>query len=207
MEAALRIVVGTVLAAPALAIQNLAPNAEFDTDVLPWSAGANSSSVGWTSVDHAGCSSSISGAAQAMNFATSSDQGRGISACITGFVPGQTYTFGTDLHFPSGQTRTGSAVLLAVWLSSTDCTGFSRTTDSSPTIDSTTAGGWVHVEGTTVAGADDGSLALVARLIKDQAGGSLALDFDGAYFVPGEGFLFADGFDRQSTCRWSSASP
>ncbi|MEO8196113.1 MAG: hypothetical protein ABI689_05280 [Thermoanaerobaculia bacterium] len=207
VEAALRIVVGTLIAAPAFAIQNLAPNAEFDTDIVPWSAGFNSSSLGWTEVDRSGCSSSISGAAQAMNFASSPDQGRGIFACISDFVPGQTYTFGADLQFPSGQTRTGSALMLAVWLASTDCSGFSRTTDSSPTIDSTTAGDWVHVEGTTVAGEGDGSVALVARLIKDQAGGSLTLDYDGAFFVAGAGFLFADGFDRQSTCRWSSTSP
>ncbi|MEO8277343.1 MAG: hypothetical protein ABI639_14105 [Thermoanaerobaculia bacterium] len=201
------IVLGTLLAAPAFAIQNLAPNAEFDIDIVPWSAGFTSTSVDWTSVDRSGCSASISGAAQAMNFATSSAQGRGISACITGFVPGQTYTFGADLHFPSGQARTGSALMLAVWLASTDCSGFSRTTDSSPAIDSTTAGSWVHVEGTTVAGAEDGSVALVARLVKDQAGGALAVDFDGAFFVPGANFLFDDGFDRQSTCRWSSESP
>ncbi|MEO8197971.1 MAG: IPTL-CTERM sorting domain-containing protein [Thermoanaerobaculia bacterium] len=197
---------GTLFATPAFAMQNLAPNAEFDTDVIPWIAGFNSSSVDWTNVDHGDCSPAISGAAQAMNFATSSNQGRGISACITGFVPGQAYTFGADLHFPSGQTRTGSALMLAVWLASTDCTGFSRTTDSSPTVASTTAGEWVHVEGTTVAGAEDGSVALVARIVKDEAGGALALDFDGAFFVSAAGFLFADGFDRQSTCRWSSTT-
>jgi hypothetical protein len=202
-----RIVVGALLSVPVLAIQNLAPNAEFDTDVVGWSAATNSASVGWTNIDHSGCSASISGAAQAMNFATSSDQGRGISACITGFVPGQTYSFGADFHFPTGQMRTGSALLMAVWLESTDCTGFSRTSDSSTTIDTTTAGNWVHVEGTSVAGADVGSVALVTRLIKDQADGSLALDFDGAYFVPAVGFLFADGFERQSACHWSSTSP
>lgn len=202
-----RLAVGFVFAVPGFAAQNLAPNAEFDTDVVPWNAGTNSSSVGWTNVDHDGCGSSISGAALAMNFATSSDQGRGVSACITDFVPGQTYSFGADFQFPAGQLRTGSALLMAVWLASTDCSGFSRSSDFSTTIDTTTAGSWVHVEGTSVAGPDDGSLALVARLVKDQADGALALDFDGVYFVPETGFLFADGFERQSTCHWSATSP
>lgn len=196
-----------LFAVPALAIQNLAPNAEFDTDVIPWIAGPNSATVGWTNVDHSGCSSSISGAARAMNFATSPNQGRGTSACITAFVPGETYSFGADLQFPPDQMRTGSALLQAVWFESADCTGFSRTSDSSATIETTSAGSWVRVEGTSVAGADDGSVALVARLVKDQSGGSLTLDFDGAWFVPGAGFLFADGFERQSTCHWSSTSP
>ena len=76
--------VGFFFVAPGFAVQNLAPNGEFDTDVIPWVAATNAAAVGWTNVDHDGCDSAISGAAQAMNFATSSDQGRGISACITG---------------------------------------------------------------------------------------------------------------------------
>jgi hypothetical protein len=196
---------GALLTVPASAVQNFAPNAEFDSDVNPWSAGL-SSTVGWTSVDHSGCSSAISGAALATNFATGSDQGRGIFACITGFVPGQAYAFGGDLRFPTGQDRTGSALMMAVWLASTDCTGFSRTTDTSTTIDTTTAGNWVRVEGTGVASEDDGSVALVARLVKEEAGGALELEFDGVYFVPGVHVLFADGFERQSTCHWSSTS-
>jgi hypothetical protein len=49
---AARILVGTFLALPAFAFEDLSPNSEFDTDVVPWIAGANSSSVGWASDDH-----------------------------------------------------------------------------------------------------------------------------------------------------------
>ncbi len=187
--------------------QNLAPNAEFDTDVPPWSTVLGDSSVVWTELDHDGCDAAISGAALATNNAANATQGRGISACITDFVPGEVYTFGADLRFPPGQARTGSAFMRLVFLASTDCTGFSRTSVDSAALDTSDHVDWVRLQSTGVPLEEDGSIALVARLIKNEAGGSLQLDVDGAFFVPGEGFLFADGFERQSTCHWSTTSP
>lgn len=187
--------------------QNLAPNGEFDTDVPPWSAGLGDSSVVWTGLDHDGCDAAISGAALAANNAANATQGRGIAACITDFVPGQTYAFGADLRFPPGQARTGSALMKLIFLASTDCTGFSRMTVDTATLDTSNVGSWFRLESTGVPTVDDGSIALVARLIKNEAGGSLQVDVDGAFFAPGAGFLFADGFERQSTCHWSTTSP
>ena len=187
--------------------QTLAPKAEFDTDVAPWSASLGDSSVVWTGLDHDGCDAAVSGAALATNSAANATQGRGISVCITDFVPGQSYAFGADLRFPPGQARTGSALMKLVFLASTDCTGFSRTTVDSPTLDTSNLGSWFRLESTGVPTVDDGSIALVARLVKNEAGGSLQVDVDGAFFVPGDGFLFADGFERPSTCHWSTTSP
>lgn len=187
--------------------QNLAPNAEFDTDVPPWSTVLGDASVVWTELDHDGCDAEISGAALATNSAANATQGRGISVCITDFVPGEIHTFGADLRFPPGQARTGSALMKLVFLASTDCTGFSRTTVDSATLDTSNPGNWVRLRSTGVPLAEDGSIALVARLIKNEAGGSLQLDIDGAFFGQGEGFLFADGFERPSTCHWSTTSP
>lgn len=187
--------------------QNLAPNAEFDTEVPPWNAVHGDSSVDWTELDHDGCDAAISGAALATNNAANATQGRGISVCITDFVPGEVYTFGADLRFPPGQSRTGSVLMKLVFLASTDCTGFSRTSVDSATLDTSNPGNWARLQSTGVPLAEDGSIALVARLIKNEAGGSLQLDIDGAFFAPGEGFLFADGFERQSTCHWSTTSP
>jgi hypothetical protein len=184
--------------------QNLAPNGEFDTDVPPWGVGLGDSSVDWTELDHDGCEAAVSGAALATNSAANATQGRGISACITDFVPGQVYTFGADLRFPPGQARTGSALMKLVFLASTDCTGFSRTSVDTAPLDTSNTGSWVRLQGTGLPTEDDGSIALVARLIKNEAGGSLQLDVDGAFFLPGEGFIFADGFERQSTCHWST---
>jgi hypothetical protein len=186
--------------------QNLAPNAEFDTDVPPWSAVLGDSSVVWTELDHDGCDAAISGAALATNNAANATQGRGILACITDFVPGETYAFGADLRFPPGQARTGSVFMRLVFLASNDCTGFSRTSVDSPPLDTSDHVDWVRLQSTGVPLEEDGSIALVARLIKNEAGGSLQLDVDGAFFAPGEGFLFADGFERQSTCHWSTTS-
>lgn len=187
--------------------QNLAPNAEFDTDVPPWSAVLGDSSVVWTDLDHDGCDAAVSGAARATNSATNATQGRGISVCITDFVPGQVHTFGADLRFPPGQARTGSVLMKLVFLASTDCTGFSRTSVDSPTLDTSNPGNWVHLQSTGVPLPEDGSIALVARLVKNEAGGSLQVDLDGAFFGPGESFLFADDFEREATCRWSATSP
>ncbi len=187
--------------------QNLAPNAEFDTDIPPWSVGLGDSSVEWTGLDHDGCDAAISGAALTTNSAASATQGRGILACITGFVPGQVYSFGADLRFPPGQARTGSALMVLVFQASSDCTGSSRMTVDSPSLDTSIPGNWVRLQETGVPTAADGSIALVARLVKNEAGGSLQIDVDGAFFVPGAGFLFADGFERQSTCHWSATNP
>ena len=186
--------------------QNLAPNAEFDTDVPPWSTVLGDSSVVWTGLDHDGCDEAISGAALATNNAANATQGRGISACITDFVPGQVYAFGADLRFPPGQARTGSALMKLVFLASNDCTGFSRTSVDSAPLDTSNLGNWVRLQSTGVPVEDDGSIAVVARLIKNEAGGSLQLDVDGAFFIPGDAFIFADGFERQSTCHWSTTS-
>lgn len=201
------VIAATLFTARPVEGQNLAPNAEFDTDVPPWSTSLGDSTVVWTGLDHDGCDAAISGAALATNSAANATQGRGISACITDFVPGQSYAFGADLRFPSGQARTGSALMKLLFLASTDCTGFSRTTVDTPPLDTSNLGNWVRLESTGVPAAEDGSIALVARLLKNEAGGSLQLDVDGAFFAPGEGFIFADGFERQSTCHWSTTSP
>lgn len=186
--------------------QNLAPNAEFDTDIPPWSAVLGDSSVVWTELDHDGCDAAISGAALATNNASNATQGRGIVACITDFVPGEVYSFGADLRFPPGQARTGSVFMRLVFLASTDCSGSSRTSVDSAPLDTSNLGNWVRLRSTGVPTVDDGSIALVARLIKNEAGGSLQVDVDGVFFIPSEDFLFADGFERESACHWSATS-
>lgn len=201
------LVVATLFTAGLAHGQNLAPNAEFDTEVLPWDAVLGDSAADWTEIDHDGCDAAISGAMRVTNSATNATQGRGISACITDFVPGESYTFGADLRFPPGQPRTGSVLMKLVFLASTDCTGFSRTSVDSAPLASSNPGGWVRLQSTGVPLEEDGSIALVARLIKNEAGGSLQVEVDGAFLIQGEGPLFVDGFERPSTCHWSTTSP
>ena len=194
--------------APAVHAQNLAANGEFDTSVVSWET-IFQATLGWTPVDHSGCSSSISGAAQGTNLASGPDQGRGFSTCIAGIVSGATYSFGADLIFPTGQTTTGNASVRVVWFESSDCSGFSRfPAEGDLTVPSTSTTGWTRVRNDqAVAPADSSSAALVVRLEKNEAGGALAVNFDGAYFASQGGFLFADSFERQSTCHWSSTIP
>lgn len=194
-------------AAVGIEAQNLAPNPEFDTDVPPWSTSLGDSSVAWTGIDHDGCDAAISGAALATNSATNPTQGRGISACITDFVPGEVYSFGADVRFPPAQVRTGTVVMRLVFLASNDCSGFSRTSVDTLSVDNSSPGNWARLLGTGVPDGADGSIALVARLLKNEGGGALQVDVDGAFFRLGTNPIFADGFERQSTCHWSATSP
>lgn len=202
--------IGLMALAPASAAraQNILPSGEFDTDVLPWIT-AGQASLGWAAVDHSGCSSTISGTAQATNFSTGAAQERGFAACTGGIVAGDTYSFGADLRFPTSQASTGEAHIVALWFTNATCSGLSsNTADGDITVTTASAGSWVRVRNDgALAPANTHSVSFSVRLLKNEAAGTLNLDFDGAYLSPTPGFQFGDGFDRQSTCHWTAAVP
>lgn len=188
--------------------QNLAPNGEFDVDVSTWFTSPADAQLNWLPDDHSGCPAGISGAAAASNGASSADQGLGYGVCVRFTQAGETYSFGSDLRFPSAQASTGTATLSVIWLDSDDCSGFTRFQPVAAGVLSTDAGdGWTHVANDlVVAPADTNSASLFVRLVKNEAGGQLVVDIDGAYFVRGSGYIFGDGFERQSICHWSATS-
>lgn len=49
--------------------------------------------------------------------------------------------------------------------------------------------------------------AFSVRLLENEAGGSLALPYDGACLVDGLIYLFNDDFERQSSCHGSTVVP
>ena len=51
------------------------------------------------------------------------------------------------------------------------------------------------------------SALVTVALEKFDAGGELRLRFDGIHLVRGNGYLFADGFEADSLCRWDSSAP
>ena len=197
------------LAAPRAGAQNLVPNPEFDVDGKPWDTGGAGSSLGWRGDhDHSGCPPPVSGAAVGINAAAAAGVEFGYSACAVGIEGGATYSFGADLRFTSGQARTGSAHLVVVWLSSSDCSGLSADFDETAPLDSAIAGTWVRLaDDEVVAPGGAESAGFVVRLLKNEAGGSLEVEFDGAYLRRAPGFLFGDGVERGSTCHWNVAVP
>jgi hypothetical protein len=189
--------------------QSLLPNGEFDTDIVGWSTAGAGSAVVWTTIDHSGCPPEVSGALLHVNFATSAGVQRGSAACVTDIVGNATYSFGAELHFPTGQGTTGEAEIVVVWFSTPDCTGLSGdTTAGGTTVDTSTAGSWVLVRNdSATAPADAISAAFSVRLTKNEAGDSLALAYDGAFLADGQVLLFNDGFERESSCHWSVTVP
>lgn len=201
-------VLAWTIASPSRA-QNLLPNGEFDTDIVAWFTAGAGSAIAWTGLDHDGCAPAVSGALLATNSATSAGVTRGSAACVTDIVGNATYSFGADLHFPAGQARTGSAEIVVVWFSTPDCTGLSGdSVTGDTTVDTSTAGTWVEVRNdAATAPADATSASFSVRLLKNEAGGSLALAYDGAFLADGLVLLFTDDFERQSSCHWSVAFP
>lgn len=196
-------------AAPGARAQNLLPNGEFDVDTLAWFTAGSGSTIAWTGIDHSGCPPSVSGALLQTNASTAAATARGSAACVTDIVGNATYSFGVDLRFPTGQTRTGSAEVVVVWFETPDCTGLSGSTSSGgPPVSTATAGNWVPVRNdAATAPAEAISASFSVRLLKNEAGGSLALTYDGAFLADGVILLFNDDFERQSSCHWSATIP
>lgn len=189
--------------------QSLLPNGEFDVDTLAWFTAGSGSTIAWTGADHSGCLPSVSGALLATNSATSAGVSRGSAVCVTDIVGNASYSFGADLRFPPGQARTGEAEIVVVWFATPDCSGLSGDfVGSDATVDTTSAGNWVHLgKEAATAPADATSAAFSVRLLKNEASGSLELTYDGAYLVEGLIYSFIDDFERSSSCHWSETLP
>ena len=109
---------------------------------------------------------------RATNNAANATQGRGIGLHHR-LRPGQVYAFGADLRFPPGQARTGSALMKLVFLREQRLHRLQPNELSiRPRSTPRTSETGFAFESSGVPEEDDGSIALVARLIKNEAGGS-----------------------------------
>jgi hypothetical protein len=199
-------VLQATLTAPGLMAQNLVVNPEFDIDTDTWEVFGNVSSLEWDTIDHDSCGDA-SGSALGTSLNALGDYTQPFATCVSGIVPGVTYSFGADLRFPTGQTTTGSAVIRPVWYDGVpNCEGLSIPGGeySEPVLTTVTPGIWVRSSRDGIT-APPGALNLQLRvqLTKDQPQ-DLALRFDGVYVLPTSGALFVDGFETDSTCRWSA---
>lgn len=179
--AALVALLSGVSASPALG-QNLLTNPDFDTSVSGWTPG-NSEQV-WSPVDADGDPSS--GSARGL-IAQEPGSFAGITfrQCVR-VDAGQTYDIGASAMVPEGQSRTGSARVIAFFYGNADC-------NPAGVLDTTTLGtvdepgSWTELEETLRAPAGSGSAALMFSIFKVESGGELVAHFDKAFLCrPGQ---------------------
>jgi len=189
--------------------QNLIGNGELDFDTAGWEETAAEGLLIWHTLDRDSCGDA-SGSGLLDNFAANTQYAFGPRGCATGIVPGQAYSIAAYLRFPSGQTAPGQGSLQVQWFdSATGCDGapvppfLQSSILTTATVDAWTPIGWEEV----VAPAGAHSVQVVVALQKNVGGDTLLLHFDGVHVVSGAGFLFADGFGAESTCRWSAEQP
>ena len=196
----------TLLAAgPASQAQNLIVNGELDDNVLDWFASGGGAALTWDTLDHDSCGSA-SGSGLATNGWEDGGQNN-FMACVTGIVPGAAYSVDGFLRIPTGETATGG-ILLRVYWTSPDCDGASVGIDETTDLPSTNQGVWVHKAKRDLVAPAGATSALVGAMVyKDPGAVPLDARFDGIHFVAGHGFLFGDGFESETTCRWSDEAP
>ena len=200
--------VAGVLVASSASAQNLIPNPEFDDDVLPWGEQNGDSPISYALHDHDGCAAADSGSALATHNAAAAGATRGFHVCIP-VEPSQFYSFGADLRFPASQSRTGTAQIWLIWFPQADCVGVATEWDISPvTLSTATAGNWTRIQHIGAVSLFDSESALLSvRVVKNEAGGSLELDVDGAFIFNDVDPLWSDGFTSASTCHWDNVQP
>jgi hypothetical protein len=195
-------------AAPAIG-ENLLENAELDFDVLVWNElSPQTSEFDWHTLDADACGSA-SGSALAQNWGIVAFSTATFYQCVPGIVAGQEYTFGAYLRFPSGQAQTGYSHVRVNFMEQADCHGevVGLPTNSANLTSSTTdAWIWRGVDSAVAPSGANGARVSVI-LIKDSHTSQLDLHYDRAFFGAGHGYLFGDGFESDSTCRWDLVSP
>jgi len=182
--------------------QNLLRNGEFDTDSAPWAARGEQSLVAWSALDHDSCGAA-SGSALAANGESTVNAFVEFTTCVA-VAPGQEYTFGAELRFPTGQDATGEVSLQIEAYGTPDCSFLALAATQAITLFSTTPGVWAPRSASIPASPDTHSVLLHIDLLKEPADDVLLLRFDGAYLIRGTGYLFAGDFETGSFCRWSA---
>jgi hypothetical protein len=192
-----------------LAAQNLVENSEFDLDVSGWSHAPTISDLDWHTLDHDSCGNA-SGSALAENQHESALAGLGFETfCNLGIVGSSGYTLDGYLLIPGGQSRTGSAWISVKWYDSEfHCAGTYLGSDDTSELPSTNPDVWIHKRlGQLISPPTARSAQVRVTVLKSEAGGTLQTHYDGVHLVAGNGYLFGDGFECGSACRWELSPP
>lgn len=146
----------------------LVQNPGFASNVASWVAEPVGMTEGWLAVDAKGDSKSGSIVITNLNYKTDAEAANGTNGgaarqCLP-VNAGKVYELAADIFVPSGQGMgfdgdyTSDAELSLFFYDSADCTGQTASNYTSTQI--TQAGEWVHVEGSTPAPKESGSMAV-----------------------------------------------
>jgi len=107
-------------------------------------------------------------------------QGIGVSQCAGAVVPGDSYSWGGKIRFPTGQTRTGSAQIGLRFYTGANCSGSS---DVQPRLGvETPSDSFVARAASATVPGGAASVEFVAFPSKVEAGGELVAFFDDLFF-------------------------
>ena len=189
--------------AASAATENLIQNGDFDLDASGWVFFFTVPAV--DGEDHGRCeaTSNLLSATQADIGAQSE-----VYRCVTGLAGSTTYSLDGHFFFPA-QTSTGTAFLWIDWLDSVaDCNGGLTGDDSGDPQPSSQSNVWVRHEMLDLVSPAGTHSARVGVLYDLETGTDpLNLLIDGFHMVAAHGLLFDDGFENESTCRWSDEIP
>lgn len=207
MSTVARRMIGAVVAVTAMAsaarAQNLIANGEFDVGVAGWSRyGSGGEPTFILLGDHDECASS--GAAEFSG--NTLDQDNWMRTCVPGLAPLSAYSLEGRVRFIAGAA---DSVLIGIeWHDSTaDCLG--ATVGGFPLTDTLFAGGsdvWTLLSNSNVVSPANAGSAYVSLVLHTPSSSSAVVRIDGVHLVTGHGFLFGDGYESGSLCRWSGAS-
>jgi hypothetical protein len=90
------------------------------------------------------------------------------------------YDFGGWIHIPTGQASSGDGQVYAVWMSAPGCSWADQITRVQ--VAGGLAGEWDPVTTTVTSPAETQSVLVYLAVLKNEAGGTLSVDFDDAFF-------------------------
>jgi len=161
---------------------NLVFNGSFATNVNGWSVeDVDEAAFAWNAADAAGSGSS--GSARVRNFTPGPGNGIGIRQCAGAVVPGDAYSWGGKIRFPTGQSRTGSAYLGLRFKKGPNCAGDDV---EQPRLGLFTPNdSFMPFSQNAIVPAGSASVEFVVFPSKVEAGGELVAFFDDLFFNAG----------------------
>jgi len=150
-----------------------------------------------------------SGSARITNYAPINFAGDDAYQCVTGILPGESYSFGGQIYIVTNDARTGYATIHVSFHETSNCSTAPLPGGSTPQVTTATMGTFRPVRGPDVV-APQGALAAKVTLhtLKNEADFVLQFHFDDVFLCavsePCE--IFADDFESGGTWDWSSAA-
>jgi hypothetical protein len=192
--------------APASFYSGLLANGDFFDNTSPWiHSNSTTGSMEYSEVDVTG--EVGSGSALIYNLSPIASGGDTAFQCVTGILPGESYSFGGKVLLESNPTHTGKASLLVTFYGTSSCQSTPLGGGATNLVTSAHAGQFVSMHGPALV-APAGAVAATVSLftIKDQASFYLKFYFDDVYFCGSEADcpIFADDFETGWINAWSA---